>query len=381
MIYLDNAATTLMKPKVVGEAVCQALCSMGNAGRGQHEDALSADRIVYETRVRIAELFQVGNSRQVAFTKNSTEALNIAIKGLARPGDHVITTMQEHNSVLRPLYQLEDEGIITLDILGLDDQGRIDMSKLEGLYHDNTAMLVVNHGSNVTGNLADLAAFGTFCREKGIWLIVDASQTGGVIPIDMQALGIHVLCFTGHKSLMGPQGTGGLCVLKDVPVKSLLVGGTGVHSYDRVHPTEMPTRLEAGTLNAHSIAGLLAALTYIEDRGMDVLLDHEIVLAKRFYEGAAKIPGIRFYGDYTWNNRCPIVTLNIGDADAALVSMRLEEDHHIATRPGAHCAPLVHQHFETHDQGMVRFSFSSFNTEEEIDTALNALETIAKDVL
>lgn len=380
MIYLDNAATTLVKPEAVINAVCQALCSMGNAGRGQHGDALSADRIIYETRVRIAGLFNAGNSRQVAFTKNSTEALNMAIRGLAKPGDHVITTAQEHNSVLRPLYFLEDKGIITLDVLGLDELGRIDLSGLDPLYHEKTAMVVVNHGSNVTGNLADLKRIGEFCREKGIWFVVDASQTAGVFPIDMQALGIHVLCFTGHKSLLGPQGTGGLCVAKDVPVESFLVGGSGIHSYDRAHPQDMPTRLEAGTLNAHSLAGLLAALGYIEEQGMDRLREREVALARRFHDGVAEIPGIRFYGDYAAVQRCPLVTLNIGEADAGLISMKLEEDHHIATRPGAHCAPLVHEHFGTRDQGMVRFSFSSFNTEEEINTAVSALKTIAKDI-
>lgn len=380
MIYLDNAATTLVKPKSVIDAVCQALSSMGNAGRGQHEDALTADRTIYEARVQIAQLFQAGNSRQVAFTKNSTEALNMAIRGLAKPGDHIITTAQEHNSVLRPLYLLEDRGIITLDVVSLDEMGRIDPLGFESLYKEDTAMVVVNHGSNVTGNLANLKRIGDFCKEKGLWFIVDASQTAGVFAIDIEDLGIDALCFTGHKSLLGPQGTGGLVLGREVPVESFLVGGSGIHSYDRVHPLDMPTRLEAGTLNAHGIAGLLQALRYIEEEGMDHLREQEMALAKRFFDGVAEIPDITFYGDYSASQRCPLVTLNIGEADAGFISMKLEEDYHIATRPGAHCAPLVHEHFGTRDQGMVRFSFSSFNTEEEIDIAVSALKAIAEDI-
>ena len=379
MIYLDNAATTRVKPQAVVDAVCQALCAMGNAGRGQHEDSLSADRVIYEARCEIADLFRAANPRQVVFTKNSTEALNIAIRGLVNPGDHIITTCMEHNSVLRPLYALEDEGLITLDFIGLDEHGRLKMEQFESLIQDNTAFVVVNHGSNVTGNLADLAAIGKLCKEHSLKLVVDASQTAGVFPIDMGTLGISVLCFTGHKSLLGPQGTGGLCASADTMIRPLLTGGSGIRSFDRHHPPEMPTRLEAGTLNGHGLSGLLAALRYIKQRGMEHLRAEEQSLARKFYEGIRAIEGIQTYGDFSTTDRCPIVSLNVRDLDAALVSFRLQEDYGIATRPGAHCAPLVHAHFGTEDQGMVRFSFSSFNTEAEVQTAIDAVRQIARD--
>ena len=263
MIYLDNAATTLHKPPQVMDAVVRAMTAMGNAARGAHGGALEAARTVYNTRVKLARLFGCPRPDHVIFTANSTEALNIAISGLIRPGDHVITTDCEHNSVLRPLYRLE-EGGAALDVVPADRLGRVAYEDLEALLRPDTRAVVCTHASNLTGNVLDIARIGEMARRRGAILIVDASQTAGALPIDMEAMGIDVLCFTGHKGLMGPQGTGGLCVRPGVEIEPWKVGGSGVHSYDRRQPREYPTRLEAGTLNGHGIAGLSAALDFLQ---------------------------------------------------------------------------------------------------------------------
>lgn len=379
MIYLDNAATTRHKPKEVIDAMVNALQAMGNAGRGQHEDSLAADRIIFETRLKLSKFFGASNPRQVAFSKNATEALNIAITGLANSGDHIITTAMEHNSVLRPIYRLANQDIITYDVVGLDKDGNLLMDDFERLLKKNTKFVVVNHGSNVTGNLADLSAISTFCKAHQLQLIVDASQTAGIFPINMTHLGISALCFTGHKSLLGPQGIGGICLAEDVIIPPLIVGGSGIKSFDPSQPKEMPSLLEAGTLNGHGIAGLHAALDYIANQGIEQLRMQEQELADTFYKSINTIEGVKIYGDCSAMERCPIISLNIGDSDAALVSFRLQEQFNIATRPGAHCAPLVHNHFNTQDQGMVRFSFSSFNTRLEVDQAINAVRSIAHE--
>ena len=377
MIYLDNAATTMKKPECVIEAVAEAMRSMGNAGRGVHEASLGAARNVYETRRLLADFFGAEDPKQIAFTANSTESLNISIKGLFNPGDHVITTVLEHNSVLRPLYELMEKGV-EVSFVGCDRDGKPHYEEYESLIRKNTRGIVTTHGSNLTGNLVDLARVGHIAREHDLLFIVDASQTAGVFPIDVTKLGIDVLCFTGHKSLLGPQGTGGLCVRAGLMIRPLLSGGSGVQTYSRTHPAEMPTALEAGTLNSHGIAGLHAAVEYISKTGIDVIRQKEISLMSRFYEEVRDIPGIRVYGDFSDMNRCPIVTLNVRDYDSSEVSDELFMSRGIATRPGAHCAPLMHEALGTVSQGAVRFSFSHLNTEEEADTAANALKELAK---
>ena len=377
MIYFDNAATTLRKPECVIEAVAEAMRSMGNAGRGTHEASLGASRSIYNTRCLLSDFFHAGGPKQVAFTANSTESLNIAIKGLFHPGDHVITTVLEHNSVLRPLYELEAQGV-EISFAGADRRsGLPDYEAFEKLIRKNTCGIVTTHGSNLTGNLVNLEWVGHIAREHGLLFIVDASQTAGIFPIDMQKLGIDVLCFTGHKSLLGPQGTGGMCVREGLAVRPLKSGGSGIHTYSRSHPADMPAALEAGTLNSHGIAGLHAAVEYIEKTGMENIRAKELSLMKRFYEGVRDIPGVHIYGDFTDMNRCPIVALNIRDDDSSKVSDELFMAGEIATRPGAHCAPLMHEALGTVSQGAVRFSFSHYNTEEEVDTAAAILEELA----
>ena len=378
MIYLDNAATTMQKPQCVIDAMVEALNSMGNGGRGAHGTALKASRAVYDTRRKLAELFGCKRPDHVIFTSNSTEALNIAINGLFIKGDHVITTALEHNSVLRPLYRLEADGIIELSIVPADKQGRVDYDDFSRLIRPNTRAIVCTHASNLTGNALDLYKIGAIAHSNNLLLVVDSSQSAGVLPIDMEAMYISVLCFTGHKGLMGPQGTGGLCVAKDVDIRPFKVGGSGVQSYSHTHPTEMPTRLEAGTLNGHGIAGLGAGVEWLLETGVATVHAREIALAKRFYEGVKDIPGVKIYGDFSDWNRTAVVTLNLGDYDSGEVSDALWEDYEIATRPGAHCAPLMHMALGTVEQGAVRFSFSWFNTEEEVDAAINAMKELAQ---
>lgn len=378
MIYMDNAATTMQKPKGVAEAVVQAMGSLGNAGRGATEAALSASRVIYDTRERLSHLFHAETPKQIAFTANSTESLNIAIKGILCPGDHVVTTVLEHNSVLRPLFECQEKGV-ELTILPCDSKGNISYEEMDKSIRENTRAIICTHASNLTGNMIDLVRVGKIAKSHGILFVVDASQTAGVFPIDVQKMQIDILCFTGHKGLLGPQGTGGLYVREDVKIRPLLSGGSGVDTYNPQHPQEMPTALEAGTLNGHGIAGLNAALKYLEQTGIDTVREREVSLMRQFYEGVSKIDGVRVYGDFDTGMRCPIVTLNIGDYDSSEVSDELFMDYGISTRPGAHCAPLMHRALGTEAQGAVRFSFSHFNTEEEIEFAIKAVRELAAD--
>ena len=378
MIYLDNAATSRRKPQEVIDAVVFAITSLGNAGRGTTEAALDAARTIYGAREKIAGFFGVKNPKQVVFTANSTESLNIAIHGLIKPGDHVISSVMEHNSVLRPLYEREEAGA-ELTLIECDEKGRLLTDDIEGNIRDNTRAIVLTHGSNLTGNVNDIERVGRIAKAHGLLFIVDASQTAGVLPIDVEKMNIDVLCFTGHKSLLGPQGTGGMCVREGLEIEPLKRGGSGVDTYNRHHPSEMPTALEAGTLNGHGIAGLSAAIDFIEKTGIDEIREKEQSLMKRFVEGVRDIPGVKLYGDFDAEVRCPVVALNIGNADSSEISDILSMDYDIATRPGAHCAPEMHESLGTVDQGAVRFSMSYFNTGEEIDAAIRAVREISEE--
>ena len=378
MIYMDNAATTMHKPQEVIDAVVSAMGSMGNAGRGASEAALSASRIIYDTRDRLAKLFHAEDARQIAFTANSTESLNIAIKGILEPGDHVITTVLEHNSVLRPLYEMEKRGV-ELSIVGCDEKGMPDLAQMEQAVKENTKMIVCTNGSNLTGNYIDVSVIGDIAHRHGVLFAVDASQTAGVFPIDVQKMQIDILCFTGHKGLLGPQGTGGIYVKEGVKLKPLKTGGSGIQTYSKEHPVQMPTALEAGTLNGHGIAGLHAALGYLEKEGIDNIRKKENELMWRFYNGVKDVPGVKVYGDYSQKERCAIVTLNIGDYDSSEVSDELLMEYDISTRSGGHCAPLMHEALGTVEQGAVRFSFSHYNTEEEVDIAIRAIHELAEE--
>lgn len=377
MIYLDSSATSFLKPPQVAEAVFRSFNTIGNAGRGAHAPTLNASRLIYDTREKLAALFGTPDPSRIAFTCNATEALNIAIHGAIHPGEHVITTACEHNSVLRPLYLKEKEGT-ELTIIPADKKGRIRYDLLESSVKSNTSAIVLTHASNLSGNVTDLAFVSNFAKKHGLLLIVDASQTAGSLPINVVKMGIDILCFTGHKGLFGPQGTGGLYVREGLTLSPLKSGGSGIHSFNRQHPTDMPTALEAGTLNGHGIAGLNAGLDYILSTGVKNIHAKEISLSRRFVNGISDISDLKLYGDIDAPLRTPIISLNIGNMSSASVSDILWEDYEICVRAGAHCAPLMHKTFGTEKQGAVRFSFSCFNTEAEIDTAIRAMHEIAE---
>ena len=377
MIYLDNAATTLHKPQQVIDAVVHAMQSMGNCSRGTHEGALDAARTVYGARANIAKLFGCERADNVVFTQNSTEALNIAISGIIEAGDHVVSTDLEHNSVLRPLYKLEAERGIRLSFVPADKRGNIDYNEFESLMQPDTRAIVCTHASNLTGNMLDIKRIAETAHKHGAIIIVDASQTAGCYPIDMRRMGIDVLCFTGHKGLMGPQGTGGMCIAEGIEIKPFKVGGSGVHSYSKTQPSEYPARLEAGTLNGHGLAGLSAAVGLILETGVEAIHNKESMLMRRFYEGVKDIEGVSVYGDFSCD-RAAIVALNISGYDSGAAADELSQAYGIATRPGAHCAPRMHNALGTSDIGAVRFSFSWFNTEQETDMAIYAVREMAR---
>lgn len=377
MIYLDHAATSLPKPPEVEKEVLDALHTMGNPGRGAHEATLRAGRCVYQVREQLAKLFHAEDGSRIAFTSNATEALNTAIYGLFQKGDHVITTVCEHNSVLRPLYQLQKMGV-EVSFLDADANGVLAYEKLPELIRENTKGIVVTHASNLTGNITDLEHIREIAAKNHLLLVVDGSQTAGILPVDVQQQGIDVFCFTGHKGLLGPQGTGGIYVRPGVKVRPLKVGGSGIHSFDREHPAVMPEHLEAGTMNVHGIAGLGGALEYLQKTGIDTILEKERTLIRYLTEQIRGIPGIRLYGDSDAEHRVGILAFNMGDEDSGYVADWLYEQYGIAVRAGAHCAPLMHETLGTREQGAVRISVSHTNTEEEMDITARALWELSR---
>lgn len=367
MIYLDNAATTLLKPPCVKEAVLRAMDTFGNASRGAHAPALDALRMLMEARMALASLFGVDDPMRVVFTPNATVALNIAIAGIR---GHIVTTAAEHNSVLRPIYRRDNYTIVPCDSLG-----RVSTEAISSAIRPDTGAVVLTHASNVTGNVFDIQTVGELCAALGLDFIVDASQSAGLLPIDMK--NISALCFTGHKSLFGPQGTGGLCLGTNYRPESLYVGGSGHHSFDSKHPHELPDALEAGTQNAHGIAGLLAGVQYIQSTGLSTIHSQADTLARLFAHSLADTPGVTLYGDLAAPLRTPIVSLNIQGYDSSQVAALLFEKYGIAVRAGAHCAPLMHDGLKL--SGSVRFSFSHFNTREETQFVVDAICSLVID--
>ncbi len=374
MIYFDAAATSFLKPNEVREAMSQAFDTMSSVGRGAYRPALEAGRTVLHCREQIAALFGLHDPSRVCFMHNATEALNTAIFGLIDPGDHVITTALEHNSVLRPLYYMEESGA-QLTVLPADEKGQIRFADFEAALRPNTRAVVCTHASNVTGNGLDLQRIGTFCRKHDLLFIVDAAQSAGTLEINMEKQRISVLCFTGHKGLFGPQGTGGLCVASGVSIRPLKVGGSGIQSFDRYHPFQYPEALEAGTLNVLGLAGLSAGLDFINKVGVSTIHAQEDMLARRFYAGISQCPNVVIYGDWEAPIRTATVAMNLEGEDAGAVADVLAEDYGICTRAGAHCAPRMHDALGT--DSLVRFSFSYFNTTEEVDTAIRAVCELA----
>lgn len=386
LIYLDNAATSFPKPDVMHDAVRDFYSSTGvNPGRTGCDLALEAEEMVRGTRKLLSDLFNRSlaargahkDPDRLVFTGNATASLNLVINGTVGPGDHVVTTMLEHNSVIRPLNHKVRDGGAAATFVAPDGAGYIDPDDIRRAIRPETVLVIVNHGSNVSGVVQDLPAIGAVCATAGVPLAVDAAQTAGVVPIDMAECHISFLCFTGHKALFGPSGTGGICVADDAEIRSSLFGGTGVRSAHPFHLDEYPYRLEAGTLNLAGIAGLRAGVEWILAQGIDEMRRHELRLLGMLQDGLSTIDGVTTYGTASLENRTPVLSFNVANFDAADVGIFLDVDHDVLTRTGLHCAPLIHDHYGTSPHGSVRFSIGPFNTREDILAAVHAVEAIA----
>ncbi len=378
-MYLDNAATTFPKPEPVIRAINDCLRFNGAVpGRSGHSLALKASREVFETRELIATFFNAANSDRVIFTNNATTGLNMAMKGILNKGDHVIISNMEHNSVYRPLRHLEHQGIIELSAATCDETGLIDLNHLITLFRPNTRMVVINHGSNVLGTVQPVNEIGRICRRKNVILLVDAAQTAGFIPIDMKTDRIDILIFSGHKKLYGPQGTGGMVINTEIQIEPLMQGGTGSRSESDIHPGFYPDRLEAGTPNTPGIIGLKAGLTWVMDKGLSAIKEHQLKLTRLLIEGFKQIEGVRVFNPGNWTNRLPIVSIIVKNLNPAEVALKLDTGYGIQTRPGLQCAPLAHKAAGTFPEGTVRLSPGAFNTEKEIMLCVDALQQIVK---
>lgn len=382
MIYFDNAATSWPKPPEVAEAVIRFLRDVGaNPGRSAHRRAVESGRIVYAAREAVCELVNAPDPLRVAFTANVTVAINMALWGLLRSGDHVITSSMEHNSVMRPLRALERRGV-ELTVVPCAPDGSLSPALLQAALRPNTRMIVLNHASNVVGTILPVREAGRIARERGLLLLVDAAQTAGAYPIDVQADGIDLLAFTGHKSLLGPMGTGGLVVGERVEasrMEPLIRGGTGSRSEREEQPDFLPDMLEAGTPNVVGIAGLEAGIRWVMERGVDAIRAHEMALTERLIDGLREIPGVTVYGPCDAPRQTATVSFNIAGMEPSEVGMRLDEEHEILCRVGLHCAPAAHRTLGTFPAGTVRFGMGVFNTADEVDAALAAVSNLVRE--
>jgi cysteine desulfurase family protein len=379
IIYLDNAATTFPKPPEVYDFMISAYRENGvNPGRTGCDLALTAEKIIQETRQMLTAFFCAkGDYNRLVFSYNASDSLNIIINGIAQNGDHIISTVVEHNSVLRPLNHLKKDGRITFDLAMADKNGVVDPDEIKKLIRPNTKLVIVNHGSNVLGSVQPLKEIGAICRSKGIFFAIDAAQTAGMLPINMEEMNISILAFTGHKSLMGPMGIGGLYVCEKVEVKPLRVGGTGVHSAYPFHLEEYPWRLECGTPNFLGIAGLHAGQKWIARNGLDNIRKHEMHLAQKLADGLKEIEGVAVYCPKDLSSRLPVISFNVDGFEAADVGIQLDVDHNIVSRTGLHCAPKIHEAIGTGKTGTVRLSVGPFNTDEHIERAIAGVKDIA----
>ena len=375
MIYLDNAATSFAKPKEVVMAVCDAACKgCANPGRGGHSLSVSAGDVLYNTRGRMAELFNISDPERIAFCKNTTEALNFGIKGVMHSGGHIITTSMEHNSVIRPIKALGKQGV-THSILQADADGSLDINRLEKMIRRDTKLIVMTHSSNVCGNIYDIEKAAQIAHRNNVLFMVDAAQSAGTVQIDAQK--VDLLAFPGHKGLLGPMGTGGLYVADGVKIESIIEGGTGSVSESLTQPEFFPDILESGTQNVPAIAGLGAAVEFLLKEGVWAIREHENELCKRFEEKIKNIENITIYGS---GDKTAITAFNIAGADCVEVAQILNDRYGIATRAGLHCAYLAHKSLKTEEIGCVRASFGYFNTQKEVDYAADCLYKISKDL-
>ena len=381
MIYFDNPATSWPKPPQVKEAMDRFMEEVGaNPGRSGHSLSIEAARIIYETREALSTLFHIKDPSRIVFTLNATESINLALKGLLKPGDHVITSSMEHNSVMRPLRDLEKKGV-ELTILPCSEQGALDPIEVEKKIKSNTRIVVLNHASNVIGTLLPVKEVGQIARKYNSLFLVDAAQTAGTVPIDIEKDGIDLLAFTGHKSLYGPQGTGGLVIGERIDEKEMIPlkqGGTGSRSEFEEQPDFLPDRFESGTPNSVGIAGLLAGIQFVLGKGVEQIRQHEMGLIKTLIEDLKKIPEIKLYGPEKQVHRIAILSFNLTQLSPSNVALRLEQEFGILCRPGLHCAPAAHRTIGTFPKGTIRFGLSAFNTEAEIETAIQAASKISK---
>lgn len=380
MIYLDNAATTWPKPEAVYYAMERCMKEIGgNPGRSGHKVALAAGRGIYAVREKLSRLFGIKDPERVVFTLNATEALNLAIRGVLCEGDHVITTSMEHNSVIRPLHLLEKKGVKT-DKVTCSPEGFLDVAMLERKIRPNTKLICVTHASNVSGTILPIAEVGKVARKHGIMFLVDAAQTAGILPIDVETMNIDMLAFPGHKGLYGPQGTGGLFLRAGINPEPLKAGGTGSLSESDEQPDFAPDRFESGTPNTVGIVGLGAGVDFVLETGLEKIRTHEQKLLRRLLDGLKEIKQIKVYGPESPEERVGVIPINIGNIGSSEVCFVLDQGFDIATRSGLHCAPWAHRTLGTLEQGAVRISLSYFNTEAEIDKTIEALHQIAREL-
>ncbi|WP_073093474.1 aminotransferase class V-fold PLP-dependent enzyme [Thermosyntropha lipolytica] len=378
MIYMDNAATTYPKPDSVYQAVDYFNRFLGaNPGRGSNQQTLKAGSVLLEAREKLASLFNIGESSRIAFTLNITDALNIGLKGILRPGDHIITTSMEHNAVARPVFSLTKQGV-EWTAVNCHPDGTLDPEDIGKAVKPNTKMICMLHASNLTGTIMPIAEVGKIAREHGIIFMIDTAQTAGVLPIDVEAHNIDILTFTGHKGLLGPQGTGGIYVRPGIDIKPLREGGTGSLSEYLEQPEVMPDLLESGTPNTPGIAGLLAGVQFIMDTGLDNIRKHEQKLMDMLITGLKEVPGIEMYGPLDVEKQTAVLAFNIEDMDCGDVALSLDYEYGIITRSGMHCAPLAHKTIGTLEKGACRLSPGYFTTEEEIEKVIKAIYEIAK---
>lgn len=378
-IYLDNAATTYPKPEPVYRAMDRFAREVGgNPGRSGHHRALDSGREVLRAREALARLFGVADPSRIVFTKNATEALNLAIRGRLRDGGHAIITSLEHNSVWRPLEALAGEGRASYTILQCGADGSLDLTDLREAITPETRLVACTHASNVSGALLPVAEIAEVAAERGVPLLVDAAQTAGRVEIHPEEMGIAYLAFTGHKELFGPQGTGGLYVAPGWEVEPLTYGGTGSRSESSLQPDFLPDRYESGTLNAHGLAGLRAGVEYVLEVGVEEIRRHERELTERLLDGFSSIPGTLVYGPREWEKRVGIVSFNLGEYSSSELASLLDQDYGICVRSGLHCSPLAHRTLGTLRRGVVRASFSYLNTAEDVDALLHALSEISR---
>jgi cysteine desulfurase family protein len=376
-VYLDNSATSWPKPQSVVKAMSDYLNDYGGSpGRSGHSFALRAAREVFETRELIANFFNTKFSERVIFTANATHALNIALKGILKKGDHVIITSMEHNSMIRPLRYLENQGLIEISIVNCDADGKINIEELKNNFKPNTKLVATIHGSNVTGTLQPIRQIGEICKNKNVLYLIDAAQTAGFIPIDMQKDNIDLLAFTGHKKLYGPPGIGGLCINDDIEIDALIHGGTGSRSEMEVHPEFYPDRLEAGTGNTVGVVGLKAVNKFILENGIDNLRKKQSELTKYFIKQLQEINEVIYYGLNADEERLPLVSMNIKDIIPSDLAYKLDSEYEIMIRAGLHCSPLAHKTIGTFPRGTARFSSGSFNTEEQINYVVESIKKL-----